>query len=68
MLENALTFSKRTWLQHMNEINDKKIQKWIIAGIVQGPFDNKPFPDLQCSTLGLVEQIEPTECGIHNLA
>lgn len=39
--------SKNLNSAHMQpEIIDKKIQKEIIAGRVQGPFDNKPFSDL----------------------
>lgn len=48
---------------------DQKIQKEIIAGRVQWPFDNKPFSDLQSSPLGLVEKKEPGEFRIiHHLS
>lgn len=51
------------------EIIDKKIQKEISAGRVQGPFENKPFSNLQCSPLGLVEKKEPGEFRmIHHLS
>lgn len=51
------------------EIIDQKIQKEISAGRVQGPFENKPFSNLQCSPLGLVEKKEPGEFRmIHHLS
>lgn len=53
------------------EIIDQKIQKemHVVAGRVQGPFDNKPFSDLQCSPLGLVEKKQPGEFRmIHHLS
>lgn len=38
------------------KIIDHKIQKEILSGRVQEPFDNKPFPDLQCSPLDLLKR------------
>lgn len=51
------------------EIIDQKIQKEIAAGRVQGPFESKPIPNLQCSPLGLVEKKDPGEYRmIHHLS
>lgn len=51
------------------DIIDEKILKEVSTGRVLGPFDFKPFSDIQCSPLGLVEKKVPGEYRmIHHLS
>lgn len=47
-------------------INEEKILKEVSSGKVLGPFDSKPFVDIQCSPLGLVEKKLPGEYRMIN--